>query len=120
MKIIMANLISITSVEEIDYLTRQFEEVASQVELSSIPPYNYYSLKFQLLTGLQPEKTGVFDKIRIDNYRIKQTETFEELDRALVWNVVKSMGKVSTTKWADSEEMTDLVYLEKDSIVIRK
>jgi predicted AlkP superfamily phosphohydrolase/phosphomutase len=97
--------------EVVSSLKAQFQSSAAQVRLRGIPPFSHMSLRAQLLTGLSPEWTGVFDEYKIKDYRILLTESSQEAKRRVLWRMAEAMGKRITLLEDElPTSLSDLVY----------
>jgi predicted AlkP superfamily phosphohydrolase/phosphomutase len=99
--------------EDVSSLVVQLQSSAAQVHLSGVPPLSNISSHVQLLTGLSPEWTGVYDEFKVEDYQVRPTKVLVETEEQFLWKVVETMGKSSTqVKGVLPAYLTDLVYLE--------
>jgi len=89
----------------------------SQIVLQGIPPYSYQGLLGQLLTGIGPEWTGVYDDVKVVDYDVGPTMATKDIAGQLVWDTVRAMGKAAhQTKGIPSEPLPEFVCTELQSV----
>jgi predicted AlkP superfamily phosphohydrolase/phosphomutase len=102
--------------EDVSLLLGRFQSSAAQVRLIGIPPFSHMSLRFQLLTGLSPEWTGIFDEYRIKDYRILLTESSPGAKRRVLWRMAEAMGKrITLLEDEFPTSPSDLVYSQLET-----
>jgi predicted AlkP superfamily phosphohydrolase/phosphomutase len=102
--------------QELESLLPEVQGLWSQIALQGILPYSYQGLLCQLLTGVGPEWTGVYDDVKVVDYDVVPTATIKEIAGKLIWDTVRAMGKAThQTKGVPSETLPEFVYTEIQS-----
>jgi len=102
--------------EAVSALTVRIQNSAAQVRLGGIPPFSHMSLRAQLLTGLSPEWTGIFDEYEFKDYRILPTESSHDANGRALWRMAEAMGKRITLLEDElPTSLSDLVYWQLET-----
>ena len=112
MRVILATLPADISHQEVEAVKAQFQDPGSWVKLQGIPPFSYEALLYQVLTGLAPEWTAIYDHVEVSDYQVTQTAIVNEVARKLVSDIVRGMGKtVCQTDHILPEPLPEFVHL---------
>ena len=113
MKVILATLPTDIPPREADFLRAQVQGLATQVRLEGIPPHSYEAFFYQILTGMGPEWTGVYDNVKVIDYHVMRATITREVEGKLIWDIVQGMGKITDrTGRILPESLPEFVYLD--------
>jgi predicted AlkP superfamily phosphohydrolase/phosphomutase len=67
----------------------------AEVELTGLPPYSFQTLQSQLLTGLRPERTGVFDEVSLEGYQVVPATAGRAASEKTIWHPVQRLKQIT-------------------------
>lgn len=104
MKVVWANLDSEIELETLLPVSGP----GAEIKLTGLPPYAPQALQFQLLTGLRPERTGIFDDVQREGYSLVPTIASKDVSEKLIWHFGQKLKNPGSA--------VELVYLPGDQL----
>ena len=119
MKVLLITLL--TKLEDVssEWLDDIRRAAIARLQLDGVAPLSHVSAYYQLLTGLSPEWTGIYDEVNVKAYQPTLIELSAEVERRLAWNIVQSLGlvgcKIEQMERLSAEMPCDFVYFDAQS-----
>jgi predicted AlkP superfamily phosphohydrolase/phosphomutase len=82
----------------------------AEIELIGLPPYSRQTLQSQLLTGLRPEQTGIFDELSLEGYQVVPSTAMRAASEKGAWHLVQRL------KQRTDLTTPELIYLSGNQI----